>query len=287
MIHITIEHKLEGDIGYRLKQLEKLISKGIVNPQYGTLPVQARLLLDDIMAKTPPTYGKTKNETVSVGSNDTMSRKVGEAAIRNDITMLFHPIASAEFRDKRIAKVISSGDIARWNALAPHLSGKLKGTRAVTPTLEFHRSQRNSRGRIPRGLAQRPRYVTLEPQQSALMNVIRQRLAQQGWTRAGWLKAYMALGGVRAPQWVGRHAPGLGAYENGLADPTQPYVGCWNATRWAKAGHESQRVVNNAMKRRAKSIERYTDKMAELALKGIATPHQEFVAQEKWLDEHS
>lgn len=266
MIAITLEHKLAGDVGYRLEGLKDLVRKGLVDPKLGTLPVQCRLLCEDIMAKTPPT---SKGVT-----NDTNARRVGETAIRNDITRLFHPLWADQFEHRPIKKIVAAANLEHWNRMSPYLNGRLRGTHAVIPSMELHTEFRNKRGRIPKSLANRPRFVTLEPHHPKIEWVIKRRLAWQGWARAGWLTAYMGLGGVRAPQWVLRHAPGKGAFHNGTNDPVRPYIGVSNTTRWSRSDVEAQRIVNNALARRAASIKKYADKMAELAIKGIATPYQ-------------
>ena len=93
-----------------------------------------------------------------------------------------------------------------------------------------------------------------------------------GTAKAGWLTAYINLGGKRAPDWVKRHGMALGSYQNGL-NSARPFVAVGNNTRWGK-GAGAQATVHAAFAARARAMQTFFNTMMRLASEGKPTQWQ-------------
>jgi len=256
VIDFNIQENMQNEFAFRLGRVRDLVQRGLVDPELGTLRVQARLLTERCMALTPP-----KNQAQ------------GKARVKFDINRIFHPVNPEDLNSPALRSLVRRSDQAAWNSASSHIGkGPLSGTTAVTPTEELHRLNRDRRGR-----AKRTSYVTLWKQRGALNRLMKSVQARVGWAKAGWLNAYRALGGQRAPAWVTRHPNSPGRIIEGLSNPL-PFVEVTNETKWAgRAG--SQAIVRQALAMRARDMKTYFEKMMGLAASGTATPYQAQQAQ--------
>ena len=248
----------EQAFGYAMGNLTRAVQRGLVDPEIGTLGKQAQLLTEHCMKLTPPN---------NVGQ--------GKRRVAADVERIFHPIDPKQLTSPGLAELVRRGDPVAWEAAARNIrKGPLAGTVAVVPTPELHQRNRDRRGR-----AKPTNYVTLWPQRTALRALLRAAQERVGWARAGWLRAYYALGGQRVPSWVARHGAVKGQFYDGRNDPNGPFVEVRNDTGWGQNRGESERIVNAAMRARARAMQSYFNKMMELSAKGIATPWQSLRAQ--------
>lgn len=252
MISVSLRSQREDEFAYRLGRLRDLVRQGLVDPEIGTLSKQAQLLAEHCMRLTPPR---------SVGQ--------GKRRVQNDLNKIFHPIEANDLDSKSLRKIVRIGDAQAWDAFARNVhKGPFAQTRAIVPTRELHKANRDRRGR-----AKSTRLVTLHPQRSVLQSLIRRAQEAVGWAKAGWLRGYLALGGTRASDWVMRHTPGSGTLVDGRFAQDRPFIAIYNTTDWGQRNDEAQRIVSSALQARARAMESYFKKTMELAAKG-QTPYQ-------------
>ena len=242
----------QDELAMRLAQIRELGIKGLVDPALGTVPVQARLLCEDVMYYTPP-----KNQ------------KQGKDRVKNDFDKIFDPIEFSTIRTPSLQKIVYSGNVLAWEKFASNQkAGEFFNKDAVTPSQELHQAWRDRRGR-----ARKTRFVTLRPQQRALRKVLKESLAHVGWAKSGWLTGYLALGGTRAPEWVTRHGSGNGTYIDGL-QTENPFVELYNNTGWGRYKEEGTRILNDALVRRARSMKSFFEATMKVAASGQNTTWQ-------------
>jgi hypothetical protein len=232
-----------------MMNLRQGVRRGLIDPQLGTLPVQARLLTERCMAMTAPGTAAQGKKRVAL-----------------DVAKIFHPVDPTELRDNRLAGLVRRSDKAGWQAFSDRVkSGPLAGTVAVTPTHALHAANRDRRGR-----GKRTNFVTLWKQRGDLKRLTKSLQDRVGWARAGWLRAYAALGGTRVGSWVARHGNAPGMYVNGTSNP-RAFIEVRNMTKWSRRGGD---VVAKALAFRARDMNRYFQTMMSLAARGKATPFQ-------------
>lgn len=255
MISFNVVAERENEFAFRLSNLRDLVQRGLVDPEIGTLRKQSQLLTEHCMRLTPP-----------------KSTAQGKTAVAADMRKIFHPIDPDSLTSPRMAALVRRGDATAWDAFARHITkGPLKNTVAIIPTEALHQANRNARGR---GL--KTNFVTLTPQAGTLRQLITAAQTAVGWARAGWLRAYLELGGTRAPEWVMRHVPGKGT----ITDTTRatsndrPYIAVNNNTGWGAGRAESERIVSAALRARGNAMKTYFETMMGLAAKGTPTAFQ-------------
>jgi hypothetical protein len=255
VISFDYRENLDSELGYRLMRIQELAQQGLVDPGLGTLSVQAKLLLEHVMGITPP-------RTI----------KQGKDRVRLDLERIFRPLDPNKFRNQSIRKLIRAGDPVAWDNFSSRLrEGELAQTRAIVPNERLHRSNRDKRGRAYRN--PRPKMVTLKPDQEALKQMIIASQANVGHAKAGWVRAYTELGGDRAPEWVKRHFPGKGIFQDGRRNDN-PFVAAYNQTGWGKKSDEAERIMNTAIKGRANAMRSYFDTIGKMIAEGKLTPFQ-------------
>jgi hypothetical protein len=263
MIGFSVQSTRENDIAFQLGRIRELARKGIVDPAIGTLTVQGRLATEACMEMTPfKTMGQARKKVTA------------------DLERIFKPLDPKEFRQPRIRNIVRTGDKKAWDHASQYMEGRLRNTYAVLPSVQMHREARGKRGRVktnPRAYNN----VTLWPERAQFRTVLNAAMANVGWARAGWLRAYRGLGGTRAPAWVTRHSSAPGDFEDGRNDPTMPYVGASNATKYftQRDDNGGQRLVWAAMRKRESAMRRYYEEMMRLASEGTLTPFQAQQAQ--------
>jgi hypothetical protein len=241
-----------------MQRLKAGAQAGILDPKYGTLPVQARLLAERCREFTPPR---------DVGQ--------GKAAVARDLTRIFKPLTHTTFLNEGLRKIIRTDNRAAWNKASANFgdSHNLKNTKAIGFSESWHNANRISRGRA-RGLSTRagkaPKdnlgVVTLGPEARKSREYIAKKKKMVGWARSGWNAAIWGLGGQLGPSWVSKHGT-QGRLINGTA-ATNPFIQVINDTSWAKYGQgEGNRIIRNAIQARARDMESYYFRMMRLAAK--------------------
>jgi len=255
VISFSYQENLQDELSYRLQRIRQLAQQGLVDPGMGTLSVQAKLLLEHVMGITPP-------RTI----------KQGKDRVRIDLERIFHPLDPNEFNNKSIAKLVRVGDPVAWENFSRNLrQGELAQTRAIIPNERLHRSNRDKRGRAYRN--PNPKMVTLKPNHMALKQLIISSQANVGYAKAGWVRAYTELGGDRAPEWVKRHYPGKGIFQDDRKSDN-PSIAAYNQTGWGKKSDEADRIMNAAIKGRTNAMRSYFDTIGKMVAEGTLTPFQ-------------
>lgn len=230
--------------------LRKGVRDGLIDPQYGTLGVQGRLLAQRCQDFTPPR---------NVGQ--------GNVAVVRDLSRIYFPQSSKTYKNARMRKIVMNDDRAAWDRAAEHFTGNiaLRGTRAIAFSEQWHRQNRDARGRAVRGKYGHIGIVTLGPQGALAREYIKKVKARVGWARAGWNMGIIAFGGQVSAGWVARHSIIRGSVTDGRAD-YNPFVAFTNDTGWAKYNRgEGERIVRNATLARIRDISAYAERMTKLA----------------------
>ena len=206
------------------------------------LKEEMRLLLSEILRKTPPTKSPKGDE---VKAN---ARQRGNTAVENDMRRLASPLDWKNIEIPALAKAVHGRNIPVINAILANLGGKWKN-KTILPNVAAiqasHLQNRNRYGRI------KGRYNQLSflGDWSKYTRTIKARV---GWTRAGWLAAAQALG-LSLPTWVTRHrayAPG------GYYAPSAGNLTIIASNRSIKIPNYFERHVVPAVKQRARSLQR-------------------------------
>jgi hypothetical protein len=238
-----------------MQRIREGVRQGLINPEYGTLTVQARLLSERCQDLTPP-----------------RSKEQGLNAVQRDITRLFYPLKASQFKNKRIAKIVREDDRAAWDAVAGRFSSgnELKNTTAISFSPQMHEQWRNRRGRIGSPKKKNLGFVTLGQEARKVADYIKKKKGNVGWAKAGWSMGVISFGGRVREDWVRRHSVMRGQIVDGRREP-DPWVRVINDTGWARSGigqQEGTRIVNNAVSARARDMQRYAENAMEKAAAG-------------------
>ena len=233
-----------------MQRLRAGVRAGVIDPVYGILSKQASLLAKRCQDFTPP-----------------RNQAQGRVAVARDLSSIFRPLDQRTFEDKRLRKIIREDNRPAWNAAARHMTGthKLRNTQAMGFSEEWHRRNRNRRGRTVRAKYGNLGYVTLGAEAKAARNYMKVIKDRVGWARAGWNMGVIAFGGIVTAAWVRRHSVARGQAIDGRNSP-DPYVQVINDTGWARSrGSEGNRILRNAIAARARDMEAYAMRMMRLA----------------------
>lgn len=232
-----------------MQRLRKAVREGIVDPRFGTLPVQARLFAERCLAFTPP-----------------RNKAQGETAVSRDLQRVFYPVSHTSFTDKGLRRIVQTDNRTAWAKVSPNLSAStgLRNTQAIGFDANRHRRLRNARGRVTgskRNLGQ----VTLGPEGIKARAYAETRRRNVGWARDGWAAAIIGLGGKAPASWISRHGQRGGVLINGTNAP-DPFIEVRNNTSWARSRRgEGNRIMHNALMARARDIERFAVNAAKVA----------------------
>lgn len=271
VISFGYKENLEAELAFRLNNIRQLAREGLVDPAMGTLSVQGKLLLEHVMRLTPP-----------------RNLAQGKRRVRLDYEKIFRPLDYTRFKNPKVASLISNGDPVAWHNFSSKIGTRtiterirsadlfqatddLKGTIAIVPSKAIHNANRGKRGRAfdrPN-----PKMVTLKPQQRTLKKLIMESQQNVGFAKAGWVRAYTELRGDRTPEWVQRHFPGKGVWEDGRK-AENPYIAAYNQTSWGKRSDEAERIMNNALRARTNAMRSYFDSIGKMISEGKLTPFQ-------------
>lgn len=231
-----------------MQRLREGVRKGFVEPQYGTLGVQGRLLAERCQTFTPP-----KN----VGQ--------GRAAVTKDIMAVYWPVQQNTFTNKGLRKIVRNDNRTAWNVVSPRFSATsgLKNTTAIAFDPARHERLRNRRFRV------KSRYknlgsVTLGDEAKKSRAYLKEILTRVGWAKAGWNAGILGLGGAVKASWISRHGIIRGRLFDGRSD-ADPYIRVVNDTGWAKKSNEGERILKNAIAARARDMEAYVMRMMRVA----------------------
>lgn len=233
-----------------MQRLRAGVRAGFVDPSFGTLTVQGRLLAQRCADFTPPR---------DIGQ--------GKAAVARDITRIFRPLDHTTFTDRGLRRIIRADDRAAWNKAALNMRGthNLGQTQAMGFSPAFHKRNRISRGRGGRAKYGNLGYVTLGPEGRKVRDYIGEVKKRVGWARAGWSAGIIGLGGSPKGAWVARHGSDGGSLVDGRSSD-DPFVQVINETRWARyRGAEGRRILANAIQARARDMEAYYIRMMKIA----------------------
>jgi hypothetical protein len=232
-----------------MQRLKEGVRRGFIDPQFGLLPVQARLLAERCQTFTPPR---------SVGQ--------GKAAVARDITNIYRPLSHTTFTQPSIRKIVRTDDRPAWNKVALNFRGShnLNNTTAMGFTPEWHKRNRTRRGRGVHAKYGNLGFVTLGPEGRQVRRYISEKKKMVGWARAGWNAGIIGFGGSVSTPWVSKHGLGQGSFENGTASP-DPFVRVINSTSWAKRSNEGGRIIRNAIQARSRDMESYYFRMMKVA----------------------
>lgn len=233
-----------------LENLKAGVRDGFIKADIGTLPTQARLLLQQIIRFTPPN-----------------SEDQGRGAIRSDLLKIFE-IHRSDTIDTMLKEKGKNG-FRGWvhdTKKGVHKLLDVAGVVSFMPeALAIHNRQLNARGRTRR-LSRR--YAI---DAKLFFEYVDQVYRDIGKGKAGWLPGALALGATDIPDYVMRHAPGRGTFINGLTDE-RPSLQFINATRWSVRKDEGDRIIASAMQARANSMERYFERAMIRAAKKANVP---------------
>lgn len=232
-----------------MQRLRSGVKDGFIDPQYGLLSVQGRLLAERCQTFTPPR---------NVGQ--------GKAAVAGDITNIYRPLSHTTFTNPGIRKIVKTDDRPAWNKMALNFRGShnLQGTQAMGFTPEWHTRNRTRRGRGVKAKYGNLGFVTLGPEGRQARQYLKQTQKHVGWARAGWNQGIILLGGTVKTPWVSRHGMGNGFVVNGTTSP-DPFIQVGNTTSWAKQAKEEERILRNAISARARDMQTYFARMMRLA----------------------
>ncbi len=234
-----------------MQRLRAGVRAGFVDPSFGTLSVQGRLLAQRCSDFTPP-----------------RNKAQGQAAVARDLTRIFAPIEERTFTNKGLRKIIRSDDRGAWDKVAQRFSDshRLRNTRAMAFSPEWHVKNRISRGRARTGKKGNLGFVTLGPQAVQARGYLKDVQRRVGWAKAGWNAGLIGLGGTPKGDWIARHGKKRGALVDGRS-ADDPFVQVINDTGWARYGSmgEGERILANAIRARARDMESYYFRMMKLA----------------------
>lgn len=240
-----------ADFVVAMDRLKSGVRAGFVDPTMGTIPVQGRLLAKRCQDFTPP-----------------RNKAQGEVAVVRDMSVIFRPLDPVTFRSRRIAEIVRKDNRPAWNAASGRFGDAhaLRNTKAIGFDPGWHRRNRISRGRGRRGKKGNLGVVTLGPQGVLARKYMAEVKTRVGWARAGWNAGIVGLGGSVRTSWVARHGLGGGSLVKDTSSDN-PFVRVTNATSWARYGSmgEGNRILQNAIRARARDMENYYRRMMKLA----------------------
>lgn len=227
-----------------MQRLKSAVRSGLIDPSYGTLTVQGRLLAERCQAFTPPR---------NVGQ--------GRAAVARDLTRIFRPISADTFDEAKMKRIVREDRRAAWDAAAKHFNGNLRNTSAIAFDPAYHERNRNRRGK----LGNMASTVTLGQEAKKARAYIKHVQNRVGWAKGGWNMGIVGLGGRVSQQWVARHSVSRGFLVDGRSS-SDPFIQIGNDTGWAKYnGAEGNRILRNAIAARSRDMQSFVDRAMKRA----------------------
>lgn len=207
---------------------------------------EMRLLLKDIVGKTPPTRSPKSDEVRF------SARQRGQTAIENDMRRVATPLVWKEIEMPALAEAVYRRDHDRIRAIIKNIPAWRNRTFFfnLAQLQSAHLQRRNRYGRV-RGKADA---LAFGNDWARYTRTLKSRV---GWTRAGWWKPAQALG-LPLPNWVRRHQ----AYApSGYYDPTPGNLAIESINRSVKIPNYFERHVLPAMRQRVRSLTREVNRL--------------------------
>jgi len=273
------------EMSIMLQKIRGLAIRGLVDPALGTIPKQAQLLVELCMGLTPPRANTDKLTGAKISPTH---KAAGESAVARDINFIIKArnpgylesviqitgktenVRHALTNKKGVTYLIDvdrinedGSEIPTWHAKHRDARGRVRGSTSKSNDTVIGRWTARNRLWVMPG---------------SLHAYVKKKQALVGHAKAGWLKAYLALGGKRIADWVARQGSASGTFVDGLSS-ARPYVAAYNNTGWGR-GPDSERIVENAMQARAKAMASYYNTTMRLAAEGKPTRWQAQVAAE-------
>ena len=239
-----------------MQRIREGVRRGIIDPQYGTLPVQARLLAERCQEFTPPMRGNSKSKASAWAT--------GKAAVAMQITRAYRPLSHTTFEVKRISDIVKADDRPAWTRVSSRFRGNtrnLKNTIAIGFSKDWHKQNRVSRGRV-RGMSKGKGksakdnlgVVTLGAEGTQVRAYIEEKKKMVGWAKAGWNAGIIGFGGSVDTNWIAKHGTAGGWFQNGMAQ-ADPFVSVGSSTSWAR--YDGTRIIKNAINSRARDMQHH------------------------------
>ncbi len=225
------------------RQTQRLAA-AIGRPAGEVLREETRLLVQDLLASTPP-FGRH-------GFLEDLEKQyfIGRRAVRRDIRRVFRPVTTLRAwrqpvnpRVKReLARAVRKGDTATVAKIL-----KFHNSRVIARAVAaLHQRARNDAGTVPADFRW---YVVLDEQ--SIRDYETEVFERIGKAKAGWETAARAVG-VPVPEWIARHStPGRFREVNG---PDGPSIEIANEVEYGDKFDEL-RILERALARREKSME--------------------------------
>lgn len=259
------------DFARAFARLEDAVRRGIVDPQFGTLPYQGMKLVEDIMFnKTPPRKGRLPK-----GVKGATPLAIGRANVERSLRGLTRPLTEKQFTNPKLKKVVREGNIVAWNKISERFKDgdRLKNSRATRFEPGFYQK---SKFKPPR------RLVYLQPEVPQFKRYVKVKQMSVGKAKAAWMKSYKRLRGPRKiPSWIARHSDVEGNFVDGMTGPN-PRIVVGNASSWARNSEEAQAVVLAALRQRASNMKQYLIKQMDLRAREGARAAQKVLAGTKF-----
>lgn len=214
---------------------------------------QFRILIQRIMAWTPPTNGKR-------ASNMADAEKAGQAAILRDI--MYWIVLYKESTLEWLSEENPSGYINHFEHRTKDGRVWLIDRTRIDPTGSLlpaeHAKRRDIRGRVPmassrsqtKDIGRHKARDLVATTFEASQKYIKRQQAHSGLAKSGWLPAFSSLGGM-SPAWIARHGTGNGFY-NGKSSPGEFLM---HANNHAKSiGSLAPRLVRSSIAAQARAM---------------------------------
>ena len=219
------------------------------------------LMCADLMKSTPPI-----DIAEGYRGSDASAKKIGERAVEGDIRSLVQGVKrknvlgkanNKEFKDL-VAIKNDSGDFYYIGDEEFDLQG--------AKLADFHKSKRSPKtGKAYRGsvrsvkVGRARRSYHLHVLESNVKKFIREKMADIGKTRAGWLAAlnHFSVGALtsryRAPSWVSRHGESMGSFTDERTD-AGTFATATNSVPWIRETLVNK-MVDSVLRTRARDFQ--------------------------------
>ena len=219
------------------------------------------LMCADLMKSTPPI-----DIAEGYRGSDASAKKLGERAVEGDIRSLVQGVKrknvlgkanNKEFKDL-VAIKNDAGDFYYIGDEELDLQG--------AKLAEFHKSKRSQKtGKAYRGsvrsvkVGRARRSYRLHVLESNVKKYIREKMADIGKTRAGWLAAlnHFSVGALtsryRAPSWVSRHGESMGSFTDERTD-AGTFATATNSVPWIRETIVNK-MVDSVLRTRARDFQ--------------------------------
>lgn len=210
------------------------------------LAQEAKLFVGYCIQLTPPRGRSALSESYNE------QKKQGEAAVASDIHRVFKPVDQlAVVREETrvgiaIRKYMRQGNYGAINTILRDIGADVELLTAVDESI--HQELRNSKGRLRKGVT---KFVV---QAQSIRRLVALKISHVGRAKAGWMKAAIALGTPKIPNWIRRHGGQPGIFDNDLNKKGTPSVTVGNAVPWIQEAGANLHVIEQAIRLRTQAL---------------------------------